>query len=212
MRTTINPYPDDTLNRVYNLLFCEDVGLYKSMISPPYDYPFDSLFSEEPAAEKLESIRADEQVEERLKILADSILREKGSVPEQSVLRGVIVEVGLEYGLDVLAVYRDFSARYINQTGKIMVWEETQHEDANTLVRELFARSENIIRQIGPWNQPRRPQPEKGVVRISFLVSDGLYFGEGPMQVLFDDPLASGALDAATRFLEYLIDKAEQTH
>ena len=35
---------------------------------------------------------------------------------------GVIVEVGLDEGLDVLASYQDGTARYINYTGKMILW------------------------------------------------------------------------------------------
>jgi hypothetical protein len=122
-------------------------------------------------------------------------------------LLAVIVEIGLPQGLDVLASFKDGSARYINQTEKILVW-ETKDENSNILTSKLFAESANVVKQIGPWLEPRRPHPSKGNVRITFLVSDGLYFGEGPMNVLFNDPLASPALTAATELMKYLTEKS----
>jgi len=44
-------------------------------------------------------------------------------------------------------------------------------------------------------------------IRISFLVSDGLYFGEGPINDLFKDQLAAPALLATTRLMQYLTEK-----
>jgi hypothetical protein len=42
------------------------------------------------------------------------------------------------------------------------------------------------------------------MARISFLVADGLYFGEAPLNNLFNDPLAAPALQAATALMQFL--------
>jgi hypothetical protein len=44
-------------------------------------------------------------------------------------------------------------------------------------------------------------------MRITFLVSDGLYFGEGPINDLFNDPMAKPALITATELMRYLTEK-----
>ncbi len=41
----------------------------------------------------------------------------------------------------------------------------------------------------------------KGNIRMTFLVSDGLYFGEGPMAAIQQDPMASPLIAAATQLL-----------
>jgi hypothetical protein len=64
------------------------------------------------------------------------------------------------------------------------------------------------VNKIGVWDKPRRPNPTKGNVRITFLVSDGLYFGEGPMNILFNDEMASPALTNATELMKYLTEKS----
>jgi hypothetical protein len=61
-----------------------------------------------------------------------------------------------------------------------------------------------VIAQIGPWDQPRKPPPITGNVRLTFLVTDGLYFGEGPINVLFTDARATDTLAAATEFMKFL--------
>jgi hypothetical protein len=48
------------------------------------------------------------------------------------------------------------------------------------------------------------------MLRISFLVSNKLYFGEGPIDVLFNDGLAGPALLAATNLMKYITEKALQ--
>lgn len=143
----------------------------------------------------------------RVKILAATILHTKWETIEPKRLFAVIVEVGLDDGLDVLASFADGTARYINYTGRILIWETTD-ETSDALTSNLFEESIGIVNKIGPWKQPRKPRPVKGNVRLSFLVSDGLYFGEGPINVLFNDEMAKPALSAATALMQYLTSKA----
>ena len=122
----------------------------------------------------------------------------------------MIVEVGLDGGLDVLASFNDGTARYINQTGKILIWATTDKASME-LTEKLFSEGLQVIGQIGPWDKPRRPCPGKGTVRVYFLVSDGLYFGEGPMNDLFSDPLAGPVLNTAAGLMKYLTEFVSQT-
>jgi hypothetical protein len=202
-----NPYHDSATNFMYNLLFCDNLDLYKSNTQRPYSYPFDVLFSESATATELQKLIEDTNADPRVKLLAFNRQRAMGHLPDRRELLAVIVEVGLDAGLDVLASFQDGTARYINQTGKILVWEITTDTIANELTRDLFARSQQILTQIGPWDKPRKPHPSKGNTRISFLVSDGLYFGEAPTDILFNDQLASPALTSATLLMQYLTEK-----
>lgn len=207
-QSLINPYRNSSTNLLYNLLFCDNLSLYKENTSKPYTYPFDILFSETSSVTDLQKIIDDEKSEPRIKALAYNRQLTSGHRPGKKELLAVIVEVGLNEGLDVLASFCNGTARYINHTEKTIVWETTDDEAANKITNELFAGSQNIITQIGPWDKPRRPNPAKGNARISFLVSDGLYFGEGPMNVLFNDPLANPALTKATELMQYLMQKS----
>src|SRR5688572_23149800 len=205
-----DPYKDSATNLIYNLLFCDNPELYKANLKLPYTYPFDILFSEENTANVLQRIIEDPLVDPRIKVLAYNRQLAGGHKPERKEMLAVIVEVGLDLGLDVLASFNNGTARYINQTGKVLLWETTTDAKANELTNELFNKSRDIISQIGPWDKPRRPHPAKGNARISFLVSDGLYFGEAPINTLFNDPLASSTLTAATRLMQYMTEKSLQ--
>lgn len=204
-----DPYKDSSSNLIYNLLFCDNLNLYKEKTTRPFTYPFNILFSETSSLTDLQKIIADSNSDPRVKILAYNRLLANGQKSEKKVLLAVIVEVGLDNGLDVLASFNNGTARYINQTGKILIWETTD-ETSNELTKKLFLESQQIVAQIGPWDKPRRPHPGKGNVRITFLVSDGLYFGEAPMNTLFNDPLAGPALRTATELMKYLTEKALQ--
>jgi hypothetical protein len=198
------PYQDSATNIIYNLLFCDDLELFKSNTKPPYSYPYDKIFSDLSSPDDLQKIIDDIASDPRIKILAYNKLLATGKKPAKKELLAVIVEIGLDYGLDVLASFQNGSARYINQTGKILIWENTADSNSKQLIDDLFAKSTAIINQIGPWEKPRKLHPQKNYCRLSFLVSDGLYFGEAPVSVLFDDPLANPALTAATKLLQYL--------
>jgi hypothetical protein len=206
------PYKESAPNLIYNLLFCDNLSLYMENTQRPYTYPFDILFSEDSSGADFQKIIADVSSDARVKIIAYKRLLAIGQQPVTKELLAVIVEVGLDNGLDVLASFNNGTARYINQTGKILVWETTTDETANQLTKALFLASQKIVDQIGPWDKPRKPQPAKGHVRITFLVSDGLYFGEGPMNILFQDPMAGPALGKATELMQYLTGKAVDTN
>lgn len=187
----------------YELLFCDNILLYQLNATEPDTYPWNILFAEDCNPRELQRIIDNPNLETRMKLLAYHKLRTESYLLEHKALLAVIVEVGLDEGVDVLASYKDGSARYINQSGNILIWETTD-ENSDALTQQLFADSEQVLPMIGPWDQPRRPQPEKGYARISFLVSDGLYFGEAPINVLFNDKLASPALQSATALMQYL--------
>lgn len=204
-QTVIKPYKDEASNLIYNLLFCDDLELFKKNVTNPSTYPYDILFAGNSSEASLQKIVDDPAIDPRIKVLACNKLRTRGHLPNKKELFAVIVEMGLDNGTDVLASFNNGTARYINQTGKILVWETTTNEAANKLTNALFQSSRTIVDKIGPWEKPRRSQPSKGMVRISFLVSDGLYFGEGPADVLFANPMAGPALTKATELMMFLM-------
>ena len=190
----------------YDLLFCENAELYKKQIKQPPIYPWGVLLSDACDVEDLQLLISDPHTESRVKILAYRKLVLKGQKPSKKELLAVIVEVGHDKGTDVLASYRDGTARYINESGKIVVWDITD-DRSDFLTSELFYESENILKQIGPWDQQQRQAPPApGLARVTFLVSDGLYFGQAPMNDLFQDSLSTPALNAATLLMRHLTE------
>ncbi|MGI4864947.1 MAG: hypothetical protein ACRYFZ_13565 [Janthinobacterium lividum] len=196
------PYRNESLNKLYNLLFCDDIALYKTE-DHSTDYPWNILLADAPDPAQLAAVAADQKLESRQRLLAHQVLSTIGAPTDTKELLGVVVEVGLPNGLDVLAAFSDGSARYFNQAEKLLVW-ETSTEQSTHLVNQLFAEGQRVINIIGKWEEKRRPFPKNGFVRMSFLVSDGLYFGEGPFEVLQADPLGSPVIQAATQLMAYL--------
>ena len=67
-----------------------------------------------------------------------------------------------------------------------------------------------VVDQLGPWEQPRRPPPAQPNVRLNFVVSDGLYFGEGPFDFMQQDSRAGPLIHEASQLLTYIVEKAEE--
>jgi hypothetical protein len=199
------PYPESHANFLYNLLFCDDLNLFRNQNSEKSVDPWDTLLAEHPDAPTLRKIANDETNEGRVRALAYNRLRSTGNPVPSKKLLGVIVEVPLQNGLDVLAAFSEGGVRYLNQSGKIVIF-EGQGNPVEQLAKELVLASQPVVNQIGPWDKQRLPPPKAGNVRITFLVSDGLYFGEGPFGVLQQDRLAGPVLSKATQLLQRAVD------
>lgn len=194
----------------YELLFCDNIDLYKKHITQAELYPWKILFSESCTAGDLRTLINDPQTESRAKILAYRKLLTKGDRAVKKETLGVIVEVGLDVGTDVLAAYKDGTARYMNQSGKIIIL-EINDERSDFLISELFYESESIVKQIGPWDkQERLAPPAQGIARITFLIADRLYFLQAPMDDICHDSLSGPALNAATLLMHHITEKALQ--
>lgn len=206
-KKSTGPYKDSSTNLIYNLLFCDNLDLFKSNTKPPYTYPFDTLFSTSSSVADLQKIIDDNDADPRLKILAYNKQLSIGHKPERKELLAVIIEVALDNGLDVLASFKNGTARYINQSGKMIIW-ETSDDTVIALTADLFEKSRSIVNQIGVWDKPRLPYPTTGTTRVTFLVSDGIYFGQGPTDVIFNDALANPALMSGTELMRYITERS----
>ena len=199
------PYGESHLNFLYNLLFCDDIDLFKSQNNVSGEGLWSTLLAEQPDITTLRAVASDEGNEGRVRALAYNRLRASGdNVPAKKLL-GVIIEVPLQEGLDVLAAFADGGVRYLNHSGKVAVF-EGQGNPIEALAKELIAVSQPVVNQIGPWDKPRLPPPKPGNVRMTFLVSDGLYFGEGPFSLLQQDQMAGPILAKATQLLQRVVE------
>jgi hypothetical protein len=196
------PYNEPHLNVLYNLLFCDDPDLFKTEGDNNVTA---EILAEVPNVQSLEQIASDEEQESRIRALAYNRLRSLGQTISEKVLLGVIVEVPLDQGLDTLAAYADGRVRYLNQSGSASLFEGGPPE-VEVKAKELVAVSESLINAIGPWDKERLPPPASGNVRMTFLVSDGLYFGEGPFEMLAQDSMGGPVLAKAGELLNAVVD------
>ena len=199
----MSTYSNPSIDHIYELLFCDDVELY-CRDNGGTEYPWSVLCARKPDAAQLGMIVDDPELEARQQILAANLLRSLGKTSDDKRLLGVIVEVGMEKGLDVLAAYEDGTARYINYSESMIVW-DTRTQQSDELVIDLFHAARNVVEHIGPWDRERLARPVNGDVRLSFLVTDGLYFGEGQFEVLAQDPMGGPVIAAATKLMQLLV-------
>jgi hypothetical protein len=195
------------LTEIYELLFCDNPDLFRpgvGIAAAPWQ---EALYNQADSA-AVRAIAENRDEDSRVRLLAYRWLMARGEPPCSSEILGVVIEVGLERGNDTLAAYSDGSVRYINQSGKLAVFEGGPPAIV-AQVGVLISASEATVARIGPWTQTRRAPPGKGDVRLSFLVADGLYFGEGPFHLLQNEPLARPVINAGTRLLELCVHAAE---
>ncbi len=201
------PYGDGAASDIYHLLFCDDAAAFApcgEAAPAPWQ---DVLYAASPSPNAVRAIAVDDTTDARVRALACNWLVAHGAPPPSKSLLGTIVEVPLDDGLDTLAAYVDGSVRYINHTGRMSIFEGRNAALAASADALLDA-SRVVIARIGPWDKPRLPPPARGHVRLTFLVTDGLYFGEGPMNVLQRDGMAGPVIHAAGMLLRNVVDVA----
>lgn len=201
------PYKADATNFLYNLLFCDDLALFRPKDSRPLMGALAVLLSSTPRMEDIERIAKDEKEESRVRLLAFNYLRSKNASVPVGLVLGVVVEFPLDGGLDTLAVFADGRMRYINHSEKVALFEVTPAVMKGER-EKLMQASAEAVGKIGPWDKPRRPPPVKGDVRLTFLVSDGLYFGEGSFAAIQQDPIGGPVLLRASELLIKIVDEA----
>ncbi len=197
------PYSLDSGNAIYNLLFCDQPLAFAAeagMVGTPWQQ---ALAADPPDEHALQDLANDVTQDGRVRYLAFRRLRSAGFEVEPKQLLGVIVEVPLDDGLDTLAAYSDGSTRYINHTGKVVIVEGPT--SLSLLVANLFDACVAVVNAIGPSSEPRRAPPPGGSIRITFLVSDGFYFGEGPFSAMRQDALGGPVIDCATELLQAVV-------
>lgn len=164
----------------------------------------------EQAIEILKGITTQEDLESRHYVQAFHHLKQLDHAAEgPTLLFGVVVEVGMDRNAyDLLAAYRDLSARYYNFTGAGVVWDRPD-ESLDTETRTVLEQGEEIMKKIGPWENARPEPVKRGIVRLNLLTSKGLHFGEAPMNVMGNDPVGGGLLNASAQLMQALMAKAE---
>jgi hypothetical protein len=191
---------------IYELLFCDRLELFRPTDATNVADWQKALFEQREQG-SIAHIANDPTQESRVRLLAYRWLAAQGFGVASKEVLGVVVEVGLDSGNDTLAAYADGSVRYINQSGKLAVFEGGPPE-VSAQAKELARVSRATVDKIGPWEQPRREPPDRENIRLSFLVADGLYFGEGPYSLLRRDPMAADVIAAAERLLQLSVQAA----
>jgi hypothetical protein len=201
------PYAQSETNFIYQLLFCDDPTLFRTQPEIAPASWQNILFGDPPDPAAVRGLAESATEPSRIKLLAYNWLRQNRQQPSRKELLGVVIEVPLKTGLDVIAAYADGSIRYINQSGRFTIFEGVPTK-VETQASQLLAVSRTAITHIGPWDRARLPAPSRGKMRMTFLVSDGLYFGEGPFPGMERDPVAAPVISEAGKLLQLVVDLA----
>lgn len=169
--------------------------------------------AEAEAVSEWRSIIAHPGLESRHYLQAWHFLRQHGQQPGPDIAKqvlGVVIEVAMAEGLDLLAAYADCSARYYNYSGAGVVWE---HPDTslNAAIGQLLVAGSQVVARIGPWDDNRPDVPPIGHARMSFLTPSGLHFGQGPMDLLACDPIGGHVIQLGTKLMQMLIAKERRS-
>jgi hypothetical protein len=194
------PYSEPAANGIYNLLFCDDEEAFRPSAGEALAPWQSTLFAANPSRGAIRTLANDSTAEGRVRALAFNRLRGLGESVPKRVLLGVVVEVGLDGGLDALAAFTDGGVRYVNQSGK-MAFADGGLPQTKDLVRKLLVVSQAAVEQLTPSVRPRQAPPKRGNIRVTFLVSDGLYSGEGSAGAMQSNPLAGPIVEQATQLL-----------
>jgi len=200
-----NPYPDPNANQFYNLLFCDTPELFGAWntgeMAPIFAQPLNER--------AVRAIADDQNAESRMRALAYNRLRQEGKSVPHGKLLGVVVEASLDRGLDTLAAYADGRVRYMNAAGKLVALEKDV--PAVRSQREaLLGACEDVLSDMAATKLPRPGPPVRGDVRLSLLVSDGLYVGQANTNALAEDYLGGPILRASNALLNALIEFARK--
>jgi hypothetical protein len=201
------PYRSDAANDMYNLLFCDEPARF----APRDDHHgvLATVLAERADRVALDSIANDRDMESRVRMLAFNRLRAMNVEVPSKLLLGVILEVPQDSGLDTLAVFADGRMRYINKAERIAIFEDAPPAIARKAQMVLRA-AQAVVDQIGPATEPRRPPPTGDLTRMTFLVSDGLYFGEALTDDMYADEFGGPVMGHAAELLHLLVEHALQ--
>lgn len=156
-------------------------------------------------------------LEARHTLQAWHLLRSVGVQPDASIsgeVLGVVAEVAVGDGHDVLAAYRDGSVRYLNHAGGATVVDpggldglgpQVAAEVASAVERWL-AIGQGVADATGPLAPGPWPDLPAGHTRVAMLTRAGPHLGQGPDEQLRAEPMAEAFLAAATAVLILIVD------
>lgn len=148
-------------------------------------------------------------LESRHKLQAWHFLRQhdvRPSPERAKKLLGVVLEVPMDGGLDLLAAYADCSARYYNFSGAGVVWD---HPNLllDPQIDALLEAGQKILNLLNPWIGERPLPPPRGQIRINFLSPAGLHFGQASMDAMMKDALGRSVVNAGVALMNALIEQ-----
>jgi len=140
------------------------------------------------AARILLEITANPNMETRMLLWSWAALRRLDvhpQYPDEDVIKGVVIQVPIENGVDVLAAYSDGTARYVNHSGKVIVW-DIPDASITSIIYKLLECSKSLR---GAVAKASVDHSVSGLVRVTLLTFKGNLFAEASMQSIASSPI-----------------------
>ena len=190
------PYKNQVTNFAYNLLFCDTPALFIQNKALKPDMPLYRVLHA--GAKDAAAVRkiADSDRDSCTRMLAYDWLRaHKQPVPAKTLL-GVVIEFGTPDSPDTVAVYADGNVRYIDEQEKLFSYGPNTAGISPKAQAFLAARATCSRISIRGRNSACLAPPY-GFMRITFLASSGLYFGDGELRQMAKDKLGGATVRSA---------------
>jgi len=204
------PYRNAQNNLIYNVLFCDSEPLYKPKDAASAVSWQKTLFLDTPDVGAARSLAEDGKEPSCVRLLAYRWLRQHSQLVPAKQLLGVLIEVPTDKGLDTLAAYADGHVRFISQAEKVALI-DVPPADMQEKTKAWLASSNRVVARTGLWPKKRPPSPAVGKVRLTFLASDGLYFGEDSFAAMEKDADTAQVVKDATVLLKSVVDLAAKS-
>lgn len=196
------PYKGKVTNFAYNLLFCDIPGLFIQNKSLKQDDPLYRVLHAGPKdGNAVRAIANDVRGDSCTRMLAFDWLRANKQPVPPKVLLGVVFELGSKDGPAVVAAYADGNVRYISDTEELVSYGPNTPSVAPK-AKDLLARAGTMIKKMDAWKEPRVIAPPYGIMRVTFLASGGLYFGDGEFRQMVHDKFGGATVHSAVELMK----------
>jgi len=137
------------------------------------------------------------------RLLAYKQLAAEGAAVGARELLGVIVEIGMDGAVEIVAALEDGTATVISPKGKVLQLTD-RDEISDEYVDPLLDAAIVAVNKWPAQKMPRQRPPSEGSARISLLVADKVHTREGSFMELEEDATAGPVLEHAASLLQWL--------
>lgn len=180
-------------------------------------FPWSNFFKASQALKNNEPAKAIDSLKEiveqpgetRILLQAWHSLAALGVTPPEPLcgkIQGVVIEYLMQNGLDIVAAYKDHSARYYNYSGAGIVW-EARDAEIDQKVDDLMNVGQAIMDAIDAEHRESPDVPLPGVIRVYLLAYNGSSFGQGLYDQFVKDKMGGYAIHAGYNLMTALMNK-----
>jgi hypothetical protein len=192
---------------LYEPMFCDRPELARPTV-PDAAAPWQRLLADPAAdARAVRALAEDAEADSRVRALAYGWLRARREPVPHGLLLGVVFEIEVAGGLDVLAVYADGRMRYLNHAGGAVLLDALP-ASLTPAWRAVMDAARAAALTTRPWQRAGSAPPGPGGARLAFVRSDGLHMRQGRFEDLQRDGAAGPLLLAGAQALAQVVQVA----